>query len=94
MIKSKADLEHHLELWAVDGITGMVVLMEGADPIVRPSDVPKWWDRGVRIVGTSWGATRYAGGTGTPTGLTAEGRELIAALESQFEPTRTGGADR
>ena len=65
------------------GITGMVVLMEGADPIVRPNDVSKWWDRGVRIVGTSWGATRYAGGTGTPTGLTPEGRELIAALEAQ-----------
>ncbi len=83
LIKSKADLEHHLELWVRDGITGMVVLMEGSDPIVRPGDVPKWWARGVRIVGTSWGATRYAGGTGTPTGLTPEGRELIAALESQ-----------
>jgi membrane dipeptidase len=83
LIKSKADLEHHLELWAVDSISGMVVLMEGADPIVRPSDVPKWWDRGVRIVGTSWGPTRYAGGTGTPTGLTPAGRELITALEAQ-----------
>jgi membrane dipeptidase len=83
MLKSKTDLEHHLELWNSDGVTGLVVLMEGADPIVTPDDLPKWWDRGVRIVGTSWGPTRYAGGTGTPTGLTDIGRELIAAMRTQ-----------
>ena len=83
LICSRADLEHHLELWREDGLPGIVVLMEGADPIVRVADLPKWWARGVRIVGTSWGATRYAGGTDAPTGLTALGRELIPALEAQ-----------
>ena len=83
ILKSKSDLEHHLKLWQSDGVTGLVVLMEGADPIVSPDDLSKWWSRGVRIVGTSWGATRHAGGTGTPTGLTSIGRELIAAMKSQ-----------
>ena len=83
ILKSKNDLEHHLKLWQSDGVTGLVVLMEGADPIVTPNDLSTWWSRGVRIVGTSWGATRYAGGTGTPTGLTSLGRELIAAMKSQ-----------
>ena len=83
IIKSKNDLEHHLKLRQSDGVTGLVVLMEGADPIVTPNDLSTWWSRGVRIVGTSWGATRYAGGTGTPTGLTSLGRELIAAMKSQ-----------
>jgi membrane dipeptidase len=83
IIKSKNDLEHHLKIWQSDHVTGLVVLMEGADPIVTPNDLSTWWSRGVRIVGTSWGATRYAGGTGTPTGLTSLGRELIDAMKSQ-----------
>lgn len=83
LVKSRADLEHHLELWASDRKPGLIVLMEGADPIVKPDDMRLWWDRGVRIVGTSWGPTRYAGGTGTPTGLTDIGRELIAAMRTE-----------
>ena len=83
LIRSQTDLAHHLQLWQEDRKTGIVVLMEGADPIVRVDDLPRWWDRGVRLVGTSWGATRYAGGTDAPTGLTELGRELIPALEAQ-----------
>jgi membrane dipeptidase len=83
LIRSVADLEHHLELWRDDGVTGLVVLMEGADPIVTPDDLDAWWERGVRIIGTSWGATRYAGGTEAPGGLSAIGRELIAAMQAR-----------
>jgi membrane dipeptidase len=54
--------------------------MEGADPIVAPDDLPKWWAKGLRLVGLSWGGTRYAGGTGAPRGLSPEGRELVVAL--------------
>ena len=82
IVKSVADLDHHLELWRVDGVTGLVILMEGADPIIAPDDLPKWWDRGVRIIATSWGRTRYAGGTENPGGLTVIGRELIAGMKS------------
>ncbi len=60
---------------------GMVVLMEGADPIVEPSQIKEWFDAGVRIVGTSWSQTRYAGGTRAPGGLTALGRELLPKME-------------
>lgn len=83
IVKNRADLEHHLELWAEDRKPGLIVLMEGADPIKTPDDLGMWWDRGVRIVGTSWGPTRYAGGTGSPGGLTDIGRELIAAMRAQ-----------
>ena len=58
-----------------------VILMEGADPIETPAQVPDWWERGVRIVGPAWGATRYAGGTHAPGGLTAAGRRLLPAME-------------
>jgi membrane dipeptidase len=54
--------------------------MEGADPILEPKQFEEWYERGVRIVGTSWQATRYAGGTGEPGGLTDLGRELLEIM--------------
>jgi membrane dipeptidase len=80
ILKSVTDLNHHLELWRADGVPGLVVLMEGADPIVKPDDLGAWFARGVRIVSTSWGRTRYAGGTEAPGGLTDIGRELISGI--------------
>jgi membrane dipeptidase len=60
---------------------GLIVLMEGADPIVAPSETQDWFNAGVRIVGTSWSRTRYAGGTDAPGGLTALGKELLPQME-------------
>jgi membrane dipeptidase len=62
LLASAADLEHHLELWREDRRPGLVLLMEGADPIVRVDDLPTWWRRGLRIVGLTFGDTRYGGG--------------------------------
>src|SRR5260221_7288152 len=39
LIKSATDLEDHLNLWRQDRKPGLVLLMEGADPIVRVSDL-------------------------------------------------------
>ena len=63
-----------------DAPVGLVVLMEGADPIRTPDELERWWERGVRIVGPAWQGTRYAGGTRAPGPLTALGRELIDAM--------------
>ncbi len=79
LITTRARLENVLQ--ATEPRLGIVVLMEGADPIVTPADVCKWYDGGVRIVGTSWGRTRYAGGTGAPGGLTPLGRELMSEMD-------------
>ncbi len=60
---------------------GFVILMESADPIVRPEDVPQWFEQGLRIVGPAhYGPGRYAGGTGTEKGLTAIGRALLTEM--------------
>jgi membrane dipeptidase len=82
MVRTREDLSAVLEGWNGDapGDVGIVVLMEGADPIRTPDDVPVWHDEGVRIVGLAWKRTRYSGGTGTPGPLTAEGRGLVDAL--------------
>ncbi len=45
LIKSTADLEHHLQLWQDDSKPGLVMLMEGADPIVQVRDLPGKYSR-------------------------------------------------
>jgi len=62
----------------------VVILMEGADPIRSPDDVPAWTARGVRMVGLSWATgSRYAGGNHDGGPLTAAGRDMIDALDVQ-----------
>jgi membrane dipeptidase len=61
--------------------TKAIILMEGADPLRSPDDVPEWHAAGLRVVGLAWKATRLAGGTGEPGPLTAEGRALVPALD-------------
>jgi membrane dipeptidase len=60
---------------------GMVLLLEGADPLPDPSKLEDWYRRGLRIIGPSWHATRYAGGTGAPGPLTALGQDLLGEME-------------
>lgn len=86
LLRSSVDLDDHLKLWADDRITGLVLLMEGADPIVEVRDLPKWWARGLRMIGLTYGDTRYgrgvAGGSMTfrSGGLTPAGQELIREM--------------
>jgi membrane dipeptidase len=59
-----------------------ILLMEGADPLRAPADLSQWFEAGLRIVGLAWKQTRFAGGTGDPGPLTAEGVEMVKALEA------------
>jgi len=62
---------------------GFILSMEGADPIMEPDQVELWWGRGLRVVEpVHFGVSYYAHGTGAPGGLTAKGRELLAAMEA------------
>lgn len=58
-----------------------LLLLEGADPIRSPDDLAEWFDAGLRIVGLAWRRTRFAGGTGAPGPLTADGVALVRALD-------------
>lgn len=61
---------------------GFVITMEGADPILTPTQLEAWVDGGLRLLGlTHYGPGRYAGGTGTEIGLTELGRPLLAEME-------------
>lgn len=60
------------------------ILMEGADPILSPDQLPWWVERGVIAIGLTWAkSSRYAGGNATPDlGLTDLGRAMIPAMDS------------
>ena len=63
--------------------------MEGADPIVDVRDLPKWWARGLRMIGLTYGDTRYGSGVGAGShgarsgGLTPAGEELIQEMAGE-----------
>ena len=86
LLTSVNDLNHHLQFWHHDRKPGLVLLMEGADPIAHVRDLPRWWRRGLRMIGITFGDTAYgrgvAGGSATfkQGGLTSEGFALLDAM--------------
>jgi membrane dipeptidase len=86
LLKSVRDLDDHLHMWLRDRKPGLVLLMEGADPIVHVSDLPRWWQCGLRMIGLTYGDTQYgrgvAGGSTTfkKGGLTPEGFALLGQM--------------
>ena len=79
LVTTRGDLDRVLA--APEPRVGLVILMEGADPIVEPAQTPEWFEAGVRIVGPAWSQTRYSGGTRAPGPLTNLGRAMMPQLE-------------
>jgi membrane dipeptidase len=82
LIRTQADLNAHLS--AVEaGVNklGIIISMEGADPIRHPTELQEWVDEGLRLIGPSWRSTRYGGGTGEPGPVTPLGYELLAEMQ-------------
>lgn len=85
LILTQADLDAVLESWQEgktigEHIIGLVVLMEGADPILEPKQTEEWYERGLRIIGPAWNKTRYSHGTSEPGRLMPLGRELLDVM--------------
>jgi membrane dipeptidase len=93
VISDLAGLDSHMAEWerwdaADDADTdhtppiGIIISMEGADPILEPDELQEWWDMGLRIITLAhYGTGRYAGGTGSESGLTALGAPFLAEME-------------
>lgn len=81
LVRNAGDLPRAEALADPDGPLPAIILLEGADPIRSPDDIGAFHDAGVRIVGLAWRRSRYAGGTGHPGPLTAEGRTLVKELD-------------
>jgi membrane dipeptidase len=86
LLGTAQDLASHLADWNERGAMaplGLILGMEGADPVVWPEQIAKWWDDGLRVVGLAhYGQSAYAFGTSTEGGLTPAGRALLAEMDA------------
>ena len=90
-VRSKSDLQKHVQEWltwdASGGsqkapVLGFILSMEGADPVLAPEHVEKWYQAGLRIIGPAhYGVSPYAHGTGTIGGLFPPGKPLLQEME-------------
>jgi membrane dipeptidase len=85
LVRTQRELDAVLATWEAgtdlpDHHLGLILLMEGADPILEPAQVEEWVGRGLRIIGPAWTATRYSGGTRATGPLTDLGRELLDVM--------------
>jgi membrane dipeptidase len=87
-------LEAHTQLWQAHlrsgrpeeeaPPVGLIISMEGADPILHPEDLQEWWEAGLRIMGLShYGNGRYSHGTDSPGPLHPPADALLAAMEQR-----------
>ncbi len=91
LITGRAELDSHIAEWEQwergegtrpQPTLGVIISMESADPILQPSQLPEWSQAGVRVIGPAhYGPGRYAGGTGSESGLTAAGFSLLREME-------------
>ena len=83
-LASAGAVSSHAERWrsGAERRVGIVLAMEGSDPIISPEHVQRWHDAGLRVASlVHYGLGRYAGGTGSDGGVTPAGRALLAAFE-------------
>lgn len=86
LLGDRAALESHVREWETAPATaplGIIVTMEGADPVVYPEQVHRWKADGLRCLGLShYGLSNYAHGTSTEGGLTDLGRALLPEIRA------------
>lgn len=85
-LRTADDLKRHWGQWerpaAADPPIGIILAMEGADPIVSAEQAESWWHDGLRSLSLAhYGPSRYAVGTGEVGSLAAGGRQLLAEME-------------
>jgi membrane dipeptidase len=80
-ITNAAQLQDHWTAWNKDpehSPLGIILSMEGADPIVDPAQCQSWYDGGLRVVGpVHYGRSAYAHGTSTDGPLSSSGVDLL-----------------
>ncbi len=88
LIQTQSELKSHLQEWESQipdqpetfKPIGLIQLMEGAEGILGPDELPLWWQAGVRVIGLAWAGNQYCGGTRMPGPLTKAGRDLVKAM--------------
>ena len=84
MIRTGEELRAH---WGASGAgaegpLGVILSMEGADPVVEPAQLDAWWALGLRAIGPAhYGRGHYAYGTATDGPLGERGRALLRKMD-------------
>ena len=85
LIRTGPQLEAHWRAWMRDPSRtplGVILSMEGADPVVTPDQLDDWWSLGLRAIGPAhYGRGHYAFGTATDGPLGPRGVELLRRME-------------
>jgi len=85
LIRTSPELKAHWAAWTAAPDTtplGIILAMEGADPIVEPACAPDWWNQGLRCCGLAhYGPHPYAAGTGHQGPVTPRGLEMLKQFE-------------
>ncbi len=89
LIANRGQLDKHWKSWAnatpaqrMKLPVGVVLSMEGADPILDEADAASWWDAGLRTLCLAhYGWSAYAMGTGGDGPLTPRGKRLVRTLD-------------
>jgi len=85
MLRTRGDLAAHWQAAIKDPANvplGIILSMEGTDPIVTPDQASEWWDAGLRAAGIShYGRSHHAYGTGVSGSLSRAGIELLKEFE-------------
>lgn len=88
LVTHRDHLDEVVESWSASDAplnsrkVGLVLLMENADAVKSPADVPFWYDQGVRLIGPAWHSNRYTTSTMDDSGgLTATGRDLLDEMQ-------------
>ncbi len=81
ILRTAADLDDHWHAWLqpdTETPLGIILSMEGCDPIVSLEHAESWWDDGLRAAGlTHYGQGHYAFGTGVVGPLSDKGADLL-----------------
>ncbi len=89
LLHTRSDLDGHWERWRSataeqqrDLPVGLILSMEGTDPITHPDQAADWWRQGLRAAGLAhYGQGQHATGTGSDGPLTDAGRALLRELD-------------
>jgi membrane dipeptidase len=80
MLRTARELDDHWK--RNEAPLGVILSMEGTDPIVTPSQLQEWWDAGLRAAGLAhYGRGQHAYGTGVCGPLNEAGVALLKEFE-------------
>ena len=89
ILATREDFLEHIDVWLsateYENLpVGVVLGLEGGDPILWPEQIHEWWNHGIRVVSLShYGISTYCHGTGTGTsgGLFPPAKALLREME-------------